>query len=167
MATNANLVRLEPALLSVSAERIKDSLRRKLGIEPNAPWQGKIFLVLHPAQSPDEDVTIVSQPFLNSCNYQVQLPDVLPQTRFLRAMTGVLLLELANRNATGARAAEIPGWLTDGLSQQLSAASSPEMILSAPGKLGERRDAVLQRHRATLALHVRTGARLLRAAAEE
>jgi len=135
MATNANLVRLEPALLSVSAERIKDSLRRKLGIEPNAPWQGKIFLVLHPAQSPDEDVTIVSQPFLNSWNYQVQLPDVLPQTRFLRAMTGVLLQELANRNATGARAAEIPGWLTDGLSQQLSAASSPEIILSAPGKL--------------------------------
>ncbi len=135
VAANTNLVRLEPALLSVSAERIKDSLRRQLGIAPNAPWQGKIFLVLHPAQSPDEDVTIVSQPFLNGWNYQVQLPDVLSQSRFLRAMTSVLLLELANRNAMGARAAEIPGWLTDGLSQQLSAAGSPEMILSAPGRL--------------------------------
>jgi len=135
VATNAGLVRLEPALLSVSAERIKDSLRRRLGIQPNAPWQGKIFLVLHPAQSLDEDVTIVSQPFLSGWNYRVELPDVLPQTRFLRAMTSVLLLELANRNATGARAAEIPDWLTDGLSQQLSAASSPEIILSAPGKL--------------------------------
>jgi len=135
VAANTNLVRLEPALLSVSAERIKDSLRRKLGIAPNEPWQGKIFLVLHPAQSLDEDVTIVSQPFLNGWNYQVQLPDVLSQTRFLRAMTSVLLLELANRNATGARAAEIPGWLTDGLSQQLSAAGSPEIILSTPGRL--------------------------------
>jgi hypothetical protein len=134
-AINTNLVRLEPALLSVSAERVKDSLRRKLGIAPNEPWQGKIFLVLHPAQSLDEDVTIVSQPFLNGWNYQVQLPDVLSQTRFLRAMTSVLLLELANRNATGARAAEIPGWLTDGLSQQLSAAGSPEIVLSAPGRL--------------------------------
>ena len=131
----ANLVRLQPALLSVTAERIKDSLRRELGIEPNALWQGKIFLVLHPAQSLDEDVTIVSQPFLNGWNYQVQLPDVLPQARFLRAMTSVLLQELANRNATGARAADIPGWLTDGLSQQLSAAGSPEIVLSAPGRL--------------------------------
>jgi hypothetical protein len=135
VATNASLVRLEPALLSISAERIKQSLRRELGIEPNAPWQGKIFLALHPAQSPDEDVTIVSQPFLNNWNYQVQLPDVLSQTRLLRAMTSVLLLELANRNAAGTRLAEIPAWLTDGLSQQLSAAGLPEIVLSAPGKL--------------------------------
>jgi len=135
VTANTDLVRLEPALLSVSAERIKDSLRHKLGIDPGTPWQGKIFLDLHPAQSLDEDVTIISQPFLNGWNYRVQLPDVLSQNRFLRAMTGVVLLELANRHATGARAAEIPGWLTDGLSQQLSAAGSPEIVLSAPGRL--------------------------------
>jgi hypothetical protein len=135
LVTNTDLVRLEPALLSISAERIKQSLQRELGIGLNAPWQGKIFLLLHPAQSPGEDVTIVSQPFLNAWNYQVQLPDVLSQTRFLRAMTGVLLLELANRNATGTCPAEIPAWLTDGLAQQLAAASSPEIVLSAPSKL--------------------------------
>jgi len=135
VAADTNLVRLEPAVLSVSAERIKISLRRQLGIEPNAPWQGKIFLVLYPAQSLDEAVTITSQPFLNRWNYRVQLPDVLPQARFLRALTGVLLLELANRNATSARAAEIPAWLTDGLAEQLSAEELPEIILSAPGKL--------------------------------
>jgi len=135
VAANTNLVRLEPAVLSVSAERIKDALRRQLGIEPNAPWQGKIFLVLYPAQSLDEAVTITSQPFLNGWNYRVQLPDVLPQVRFLRALTGVLLLELANRNAAAARTAEIPAWLTDGLAQQLSAGDLPEIILSAPGKL--------------------------------
>lgn len=132
---NTNLVRLEPALLSVSAERIKDSLRRKLGIKPNAPWQGKIFLDLHPAQTLNEDVTIVSQPFLNGCSYRVLLPNVLSQTRFLRAMTGVLLLEIANRNSTGGRTAEIPAWLTDGLSQQLAVAGLPEIVLSAPGRL--------------------------------
>jgi len=135
IATNTDLVRLEPALLSVSAERIKDSLRHRLGIDPGAPWQGKIFLVLHPVQSFDEDVTIVSQPFLNGWNYRVQLPDVLSQTRFLRAMTCVLLLEYANRHAAGGCAAEIPNWLTDGLAQQLSTVGSPEMVLSAPGRL--------------------------------
>jgi len=135
VAANTNLVRLDPAVLSVSAERIKDSLRHQLGIEPSATWQGKIFLALHPAQSLDEKVTIVAQPFLNSWNYRVQLPDVLPQASFLRAMTTVLLLELANRNAAGAHIAEIPAWLTEGLAEQLSADDLPEIILSAPGKL--------------------------------
>ena len=135
VAADTNLVRLEPALLSVSVERIKDSLRRQLGIAPNAPWQGKVFLVLHPAQSLDENVTIVSQPFLSGWNYQVQLPDVLPRTRFLRAMTGVLLLEWANHNASGGRAAEIPAWLADGLAQQLSDPGSPGVVLSTPGRL--------------------------------
>ncbi len=135
VAMDTNLVRLEPALLSVSAERVKDALRRLLGVKPNAPWRGKIFLVLRPAQSLHEDVTIVAQPFLNGLDYQVQLPDVLPQARYLRAMTSVLLLEFANRNATGARAAELPGWLADGLSRQLSAAGTPDVVLSAPGRL--------------------------------
>jgi len=130
-----NFIRLEPAVLSISAERIKEALRRKLGIDPNAPWEGKIFLVLHPAQSLSEDVTIVSQPFLGRWDYRVLLPDVLPQTRFLRAMTSVLLLEWADRHATQARAAQIPAWLADGLSEQLSATGSPDVILSAPARL--------------------------------
>ena len=134
-AANTNLVRLEPALLSVSAERIKQSLWHELGIAPDTPWQGKIFLALHPAQSPDENVAIVAQPFLGGWSYRVELPDVLPQARFLRVMTGVLLLELANRHATTNRATEIPAWLADGLSRQLSDTGLPEVVLSAPGKL--------------------------------
>ena len=60
IATNADFVRLEPALLAVSAERIKASLRRELDLNPNAPWRGEIFLALHPAQSTDE--TLPSSP---------------------------------------------------------------------------------------------------------
>jgi hypothetical protein len=134
IATNTDLVRLEPALLAISAERIKTSLQRELDLNPNAPWRGKIFLTLHPAQSTDEDVAIVSERFADSWNYHVQLPDVLPRTRFARAMTGVLLLEFANRNARG-RSAEIPAWLTDGLSRQLFAADWQEAILSSPAKM--------------------------------
>ena len=133
IATNADFVRLEPALLAVSAERIKASLRRELDLDPNAPWHGQIFLLLHPAQSIDEDVAIVSERFANGWNYQVRLPDVLPRTRFARAMTGVLLLEFANRNAR-ARSAEIPAWLTDGLSRQLLDDDWQKAILSSPAK---------------------------------
>jgi hypothetical protein len=134
IATNADFVRLEPALLAVSAERIKASLQRELDLKPNAPWRGKIFLALHPAQSTDEDVAIVSEHFADGWNYQVRLPDVLPRTRYARAMTGVLLLEFANRNAR-ARGAEIPAWLTDGLSRQLFADDWQEAILSSPSKM--------------------------------
>ena len=135
VANDATLVRLEPALLSISAERIKGLLRRELGISPDAPWQGKIYLVLHPAVSTDEEVTIFSQSLAGEWRYKVQLPDVLSQTRFLRAMTSVLLLEMANRNATGGRSAEIPAWLADGLALEPSAAASPELILSTPPKV--------------------------------
>ena len=41
VAVNADLVRLEPALLAVSAERLKESLRRQLGISRSAGWSGK------------------------------------------------------------------------------------------------------------------------------
>lgn len=134
IAGNPDFVRLEPALLAVSAERIKESLRRELGINADAPWRGQISLALHPAQSPDEDVTIISMPFANSWNYRVELPDVLSRTRFMRALTGVLLLEFADRNA-GEHPAEIPNWLTDGLSQELLATSLSEIILSSPDKI--------------------------------
>ncbi len=131
VVTNADLVRLEPALLAVSAERLKQSLRQRLGISPSAGWSGKIFLDLHPARSLDENVAIRSTRFLNIWNYRVGLPDVVSRTRLLRAMTAVMLLEFANRDA-GAHPAEIPAWLTDGLSQQLSTAGLPGDILSPP-----------------------------------
>jgi hypothetical protein len=133
IATNADLVRIEPALLAVSAERLKESFRRQLGISQSASWSGQIFLALHPAQSPDENVTIISARFLKNWNYRVELPDIVSRTRLARALTGVLLLEFAGRNAQS-HPAEIPAWLTDGLSQQLSAGDATENLLSLPDK---------------------------------
>ena len=139
IATNTDFVRLEPALLAVSAERIKVLLGRELnpelrGLDLPPPPPGKIFLALHPAQSTDEGVTIVSRCSPGGWDYQVRLPDVLSRTRYLRAMAGVLLLEIANRDAR-ARSAEIPAWLTDGLSQELLATAWQEIILSSPNKM--------------------------------
>src|SRR6516225_130469 len=131
VGTNAGVVRLEPALLSVLAERINQKLWHDLGINSTAPWQGKIFLILRPARSLDDNVTVLSRHFADGWNYRVALPDVLPRTRFLRAMTGVVLLEFANRGGQ-VRSAEIPAWLTDGLSQQLLATGTVELVLSSP-----------------------------------
>jgi hypothetical protein len=129
--TNAEMVRLNPALLVVSAERVKKSLWRQLGFDPMTPWRGRIFLALHPAASPDENVTIISTRFAGVWNYRVELPEVVSRTRLTRALTGAVLLELANRDNPGDRSAEIPAWFTEGLAQQLLA-DTPEMILSPP-----------------------------------
>jgi hypothetical protein len=133
IAADTNLVRLDPALLVVSAERTKQSLWHALGINADAPWRGHIYFVLHPAQSPDGEVTVISQPFAKVWNYRVELPDVLPRLNFTRALASAVLLEYANRTAQS-HSAEIPAWLVDGLSQQLLAAGSPETILSLPSK---------------------------------
>jgi hypothetical protein len=128
VATNLDFIALEPTLLAVSCERIKESLYREL----NAPasWHGKIILKPHETFSANESITIITERDRGAWNYRVELPDVLERNRFVEAIVQVLLLEMANRNA--ARSAEIPGWLADGLSRQLLALSEMEIILPPP-----------------------------------
>ena len=135
LATNANLVRLEPALLAVAVERLKTCLWNEIGLRSDVPWRGKIMLQLRPARSTDDGVTIISQPSSRTWNYRVELPDVLPRTRYVRALTAVVLLEIANRNAAvSGHSAEIPAWLADGLAQQALAEEQDKLILSASSK---------------------------------
>jgi hypothetical protein len=135
LTTNADLIRLEPALLAISAERFKDSLWRQIGLSPRSSWRGKIFVAVHAARSLDEEVTIAAIPFLNVWNYRVDFPDLILRNRFARSLATVLLLEIANRNApVNGRSAEIPAWLADGLAQQTLVDSGGKIILSSPTK---------------------------------
>jgi hypothetical protein len=135
IATNADFIRLEPTLLAVSAERFKSSLARELGLKPDAPWSGKIILALRPARSLDDEVFLAPQPFLRAWNCRVELPDVIDRTRFARAITTALLLEIANRDTSvSGRSVEIPAWLADGLAQIILAGDRDQIILSTAGK---------------------------------
>jgi hypothetical protein len=137
--TNAELLRLEPSLLAVSAERFKAALRAQLGLAADAPWNGKIFLVLRPAHSPDEAVFITPQPFIRNWNYRLELPDVISRNRCARALGAVLLLEFANRSApVSGRAAVPPDWLVDGLAREILESADTKVILSAPTKIIDR-----------------------------
>ena len=129
---NTNLVHLEPALLAVAAERFKIGLWQQCGLDPRTPWTGRIFLVVHPARSAGETVAITSSPFLNHWNYRVDFPDTLTQSRYTRALSAVLLLEIANRGASSERSAELPPWLVDGLARQVVETVDAGMLLSAP-----------------------------------
>ena len=137
VAADTNFVRLEPALLAVSAERIKESLWHQLEIKPGTPWRGQIYLVVHPARSLDEKVNIISKRLAGGWDYRVELPDVLARTRFTRALTGVLLLELANRGAQS-HSAEIPAWLADGFAHGNARRRFVGICLVRPRQDGER-----------------------------
>lgn len=129
LATNRNLVRLEPALMGVSCERIKQILLRDLG--SSAKWRGKIYVELRPARTANQTITITSERFTSGWQYHLQMPDQVERVRYLRAIVHALLLEFANRGRN-ARLAEIPLWLTEGFSQRLLASSEIEIILPPP-----------------------------------
>ena len=124
-----NYISLEPALLVVSCDRIKEALYRDLGL--GAQWRGKIALRLHAAQSADETVTIISEKMPGVWNYRVEMPDVMEQRRYVRAIVQVLLVEIASRDAVS-RPAEIPAWLAEGLAQELLARDGVAIILTPP-----------------------------------
>lgn len=135
LVSDDDYVRLEPALLAVSAERFKVAVWRQLGVGAGSAWQGRIFLVLHPAQSLDDGVVIAAGPILRRWVYRVSLPDVVARTRYARALTTVTLLELANRGAgDSARSDEVPAWLADGLAETVLGEDTREAVLSAPGR---------------------------------
>jgi hypothetical protein len=133
--SGSDLLRLQAPWLVVSAERFKAALWRDLGLSPGAPWSGRIFIVLQPARSTDDQVVITPQPFIRVWNYRMDLPDLVSRSRYVRALSAVILLELVNRNTPlTARPAELPAWLVDGLARRVAESEEAQVILSAPNK---------------------------------
>jgi hypothetical protein len=129
LETNPAYVELEPLALPVGCDRIRDLVWHEVGA--TGPWSGKIFLVLHPAQSADELITWTSERFRNGWEYRLDLPDLVERVRYLRAVVQVVLLAIANRNASD-HSADIPAWLVEGCVQQLLASKEVEIFLPRP-----------------------------------
>lgn len=132
LETRTNFVRLDPTLLAVSSERIKQLLWHELGAQD--AWSAKIFLKIYPAASSEDPVTIASEQFRDGWHYGLALPNVVERSRYVRSLVGVLLLEFANRGARG-HSAELPTWLVEGLAGQLLASSQLEIILPPPNDM--------------------------------
>jgi len=128
---NQGFFDLEPALLVVSCERIRNALNSELGAA--APWRGKIHITISPVRNTSDDYAIVAERFRDGWNYRMNLPQRVEQTMFLRTLVQALLLELANRQA-GPRSAEVPFWLVEGLTQKLLSSRRTELILAPPGR---------------------------------
>lgn len=129
LAKAPDMVTLQPALLAVSCERIKQSLWRELNTTDQ--WRGKVFVVLHPARSAEDAVYVSPEKMGGNWNCRVDLPDAVDRNRLVEGIVRACLLEIANRNAT-TRSAELPEWLVRGFTRQLMGSSEIKLILPPP-----------------------------------
>jgi hypothetical protein len=129
LATNAQFLELEPALLVVSCERIKQAMTRELGLA--TPWRGKIHIRLRTATGAEDPITVTLEQFRDGWDYRVDLPDVVERARLVRVLVEVLLLETANQHASG-RSTELPPWLAVGFAERLLSASEWSLLFPPP-----------------------------------
>jgi hypothetical protein len=125
LATNITLVALDAVGISVSCERIKQAVLSELFAKDT--WRGKVSIVLRHARSSDDEVVVNAIRFTDGWNYAVQMPDRVQPSRFVRAMTRVVLLEMANRNAPVS--ADLPAWLAEGMSELVITSSAVDLIV--------------------------------------
>lgn len=135
MANDGKLLQLEPSYVAVSCERIKQALAEQLG--DSGGWRGKIYLALQPAQTTEDEITLICERFRDGWNYRLNVPNPVEPVRFVRALVQALLLEQANRGAAG-RSAELPLWLTEGLTQQILTARGQQVLLAPPQRQANR-----------------------------
>jgi len=117
---------LEPALLVVSCERVKELFLTELGLSDD--WTGKIDLIINSSLKEEREPSLTAIHNLDGWSYELELPKRIPPQILVRAVIEALLAELANRHA-GSQTADIPFWLVDGLSAHLQAFNLPTYIV--------------------------------------
>lgn len=128
-STNLTVLELDPNLLAVSCERIKQVLLGELGL-PDL-WRGRIYVGINSSMASNQPPVIGAKVYTDGWVYRLELPRQIERLKLVRGVAQVLLMELANRNA-GLRSAEIPLWLSEGLSQHLMNSAETDLVLSQP-----------------------------------
>lgn len=128
-ARDPALVELSVQTLVISCEVIKNRLLHTLG-QPDA-WLGRIHVVINLAMTNGQPAIIGGRPFRDGWHYQIDLPAFTEPVKVVRTVVHTLLLELANRNAN-LRSAEIPLWLSEGLTQHLVQSSPAPLVVPRP-----------------------------------
>lgn len=129
VAPDPSLLELEPPLLVVSCERIKQALCAEL--DASRDWTSRVTVTLRPGGSVGDNIQIAKEPAGRGWNYRLDVPHYIDRTKFIRAIVRVLLQEMADRTQSD-HDAEIPAWLSEGITQHLLASRDAELILPPP-----------------------------------
>lgn len=127
--TATNWIRLQPALLAMTCERVKDAFLLRLG--QRDAWQGRITLIIRPIRRLDDPVRVAQTRFKDGWGYRVEIPDAIEADRLVRFIVQALVVEWSNRHATGVPA-DVPLWLTEGFAQLLLNDPALNLILQPP-----------------------------------
>lgn len=127
---DASSIPLDPAVLVIAAERVKQSVWRQLDVK--GPARGRIHLRIRQAHAAIEQPAIIVEPGLGQWNYKLDIPDAVTPVVLVRTLVHACLLEIANRKAQ-ALPAELPLWLAEGISEELLVTERLEYLLPPPG----------------------------------
>ena len=125
---SAEWVRLDPAALAVTCERIKETLLAEF--EMVDQWQSTIQIRMFPVRDDNEPVQFTSVCYRDGWGYELEMPDWIMRTRLVTAVSQAVLTEIANRKAR-ARGAELPRWLVEGAAACLMA-NNPDALILEP-----------------------------------
>lgn len=117
---------LEPALLVVSCERIKELFLMELGLKDE--WRGKIALIINSSLPKEQGPSLTAFYRPSGWSYQLELPKTIQPDTLVRGVVQTLLEELVNRR-TGSQSTEVPFWLIEGLCAHLQAYNLPTFII--------------------------------------
>jgi hypothetical protein len=112
---NDPVIQLRPDLLTVTCERVKRAVQQRLGLRDD--WRGKVHLHLHRQPTIERSIAIHPQVYRDGWQFHVALPDQIEWTRLVRAISEVVLLEMANRENNSTACAQPPLWLAEGMNQ--------------------------------------------------
>ena len=115
-SANESVVYVDPSLLAVTCERVKQALAKELSWGDR--WHATILINVRPIRFDNEqpEIRVLRTP--DGWRYRLDLPDEVDRTRLLQALVETVLLEYANRTA-GHQSAELPPWLTEGLTAHM------------------------------------------------
>jgi hypothetical protein len=119
-------ISLVPELLVDSCERIKELFLLELGLRDE--WNGRIRLLINPTMPKDGEASLTATFQPDGWKYDLELPKKIRPQTLAQAVVQVLLTEMANRKARS-HSAEIPYWLTQGMTAHLWSYSLPTFIL--------------------------------------
>ncbi len=109
---------INPAVLVVACERIKEAVAKELGwIDP---WRGGIFVNVHPLRFDNERPELSAFRTTTGWRYRLEVPDQISRARLIESIVEALLLEFADR-AAAQHSVELPPWLAEGLAAHLMA----------------------------------------------
>jgi hypothetical protein len=126
MQTNLSCVRLDPSVLVVSCERVKQALLEELDLPDR--WRDRVLIFLHPVAHDRQAILVKATRFREGWFYRLDMPELVDNARLLKVIVQVLLLEIANRRARD-KTVELPPWLAEGLAAQLEATAGATLAL--------------------------------------